>query len=107
MTDSLDPEAAGRYLEGRFGRPYLYEPECESTQTALLEGDYPEGAVCVTDHQTAGRGRLGRQWVEPAGTSVLVSVVLHPPAGRRPQELSLVAGIATAKAVEGATGRRA
>ncbi len=104
MTDSLDPEAAGRHIKGRFGRPYLYEPECESTQAALLEGGHPEGAVSVTDHQTAGRGRLGRQWVEPAGTSVLVSVVLHPPAGRRPQELSLVAGIATAEAVEGATG---
>lgn len=104
MTESLDPKAAGRHLKGRFGKPYLYEPECESTQAALLDGSHPEGAVSVTDHQTAGRGRLGRQWVEPAGTSVLVSVVLHPPAGRRPQELSLVAGIAAAEAVEGATG---
>ncbi len=104
MTDSLDAEAAERHLEGRFGRPYLYGPECESTQAALLDGDYPEGAVCVTDHQTAGRGRLGRRWVEPAGTSVLVSVLLSPPAGRRAQELSLVAGLATAEAVERATG---
>lgn len=104
MTDSLDPEAVGRHLKGRFGKPYLYEPECESTQTLLLDGDYPEGAAAATDHQTAGRGRLGRHWVEAPGTSVLVSVVFHPPAERRPQELSLVAGIAAAEAVEGATG---
>ncbi len=102
--DTLAPEAVGRHVKGRFGKPYLYESECESTQAALLDGDLPEGAVCVTDHQTAGRGRLGRHWVEAAGTSVLVSVVLHPPPGRRAQELSLVAGIAAAEAVEGATG---
>ncbi len=104
MIGSLESEAVGRHLKGRFGKPYLYEPECESTQAALLDGDFPEGAVCATDHQTAGRGRLGRQWVEAAGTSVLASVVLHPPPGRRAQELSLVTGIAAAQAVEAATG---
>ena len=103
-VDTLAPEAVGRHLKGRFGKPYVYEPECESTQLLLLGSELPEGAVAVTDHQTAGRGRLGRHWVEAAGTSVLVSVVLHPPPGGRPQELSLVAGIAAAEAVEGATG---
>ena len=64
----------------------------------------PEGAIATTDHQTAGRGRLGRSWVEAPGTSVLVSVLLRPPAERRAQELSLVAAVAVALAVEDATG---
>ena len=59
--------------------------------------------MATTDHQTAGRGRLGRTWEEAPGTAVLVSVLLRPPAGRRAQELSLVAAIATAEAVEAAT----
>jgi len=32
----------------------------------------------VTDHQTAGRGRLGRTWDAPPGTNLLVSVLLRP-----------------------------
>jgi BirA family biotin operon repressor/biotin-[acetyl-CoA-carboxylase] ligase len=85
------------------GSPRRHEAECESTQ-ALLSADDPEGAIATTDHQTAGRGRLGRSWVEAPGTSVMVSVLLRPPAERRAQELSLVAAVAVALAVEDATG---
>jgi BirA family biotin operon repressor/biotin-[acetyl-CoA-carboxylase] ligase len=86
------------------GEPRLYEPECESTQLLLFDSDLPEGAVAVTDHQTGGRGRLGRTWEEAPGTAVLCSVLLRPPADRRPPELSLVAAVAVAEAVEGTTG---
>ncbi len=100
MTDTLAPDAVAPHLSGRFGTPYLYEPECESTQQLLIGSGLPEGAVAATDHQTDGRGRLGRTWVEPAGSSVLVSVLLRPPAKRRLPELSLVAALAVAEAVE-------
>ncbi|MGI9112511.1 MAG: biotin--[acetyl-CoA-carboxylase] ligase [Gaiellaceae bacterium] len=66
--------------------------------------DDPEGAIATTDHQTAGRGRLGRSWVEAPGTSMMVSVLLRPPPERRAQELSLVAAVAVALAIEDATG---
>ena len=85
------------------GTPRRHKPECESTQL-LLGPDDPEGAIATTDHQTAGRGRLGRQWVEAPGTSVLVSVLLRPPPERRAAELTLVAGVATAVVAERATG---
>ena len=101
---TLTHEGVSSYLTGRFGTPYLYEPECESTQLLLLGSGLPEGAVAATDHQTGGKGRHGRRWVEPAGSSVLVSVVLHPPLERHLPELSLVAALATAEAVEVATG---
>ncbi len=100
MTDMLSSEAVELHLRGRFGKPYLYEPECESTQQLLVDSGLPEGAVAATDHQTGGRGRLGRTWEEPAGSSVLVSVLLHPPAERRLPELSLVAALAVAESVE-------
>jgi BirA family biotin operon repressor/biotin-[acetyl-CoA-carboxylase] ligase len=90
-------------LGGRFGRPYLYEEECESTQL-LLVGSSPEGAVAVCEVQTAGRGRLGRTWEAPPGTALLCSIALHPPAGRDAPELTLVGAVAAAEAVEGATG---
>lgn len=103
MTDALTPEAVAPRLGGRFGTPYLYEAECESTQLLLLGSGLPEGAVAATDHQTAGRGRMGRSWIAPPGAALLISVMLHPPGERHLPELSLVAALATAEAVEAAT----
>ena len=85
------------------GEPRIHLAECESTQL-LLGPDDPEGAIATTDHQTAGRGRLGRRWLEAPGTSVIVSVLLRPPAERRAPELSLVAALAVARTLDEATG---
>lgn len=38
----------------------------------------PAGLVVVADHQTAGRGRLGRSWSDEPGSSLLVSILLRP-----------------------------
>jgi BirA family biotin operon repressor/biotin-[acetyl-CoA-carboxylase] ligase len=102
--ESLSAESVAPHLRGRFGKPYLYEPECESTQLLLLGSGLPEGAVAATDYQTGGKGRHGRRWVAPPGSSILVSVLLRPPADRRLPELSLVAALAAAEAIEAATG---
>lgn len=104
MSASLAWENVAPHVRGRFGKPYHYEPECQSTQLLLLGSGLAEGATAATDHQTGGKGRHGRQWVAPAGTSVLASVMLHPPAERHLPELSLVAALAAAEAIEGATG---
>ncbi len=101
--DSLAPEVVEPLMAGRFGRPYLYEESCDSTQQ-LLRDDLAEGAVAVCDVQTHGRGRQGRDWEAPPGTAILCSVVLQIPPGRRAPELSLVAGLAVAEAVEHALG---
>lgn len=102
--DSLSPGNVEPLLRGRFGRPYAYFERCESTQRELA-ADAPEGAVAVAEEQTAGRGRLGRKWLAPARTSVLVSVNLRPDiATPRLPELSLVAGAAVAGAIAAVTG---
>jgi BirA family transcriptional regulator, biotin operon repressor / biotin---[acetyl-CoA-carboxylase] ligase len=104
--DSLSPDIVEPLLRGRFGRPYRYFERCESTQRELA-ADAPEGAVAVAEEQTAGRGRLGRPWHAPAGTSVLVSVNLRPSVVvPRLPELSVVAGLAAAEAIERETGLR-
>jgi BirA family transcriptional regulator, biotin operon repressor / biotin---[acetyl-CoA-carboxylase] ligase len=99
MSGSLRPEAVVPRLRGRFGRPYLFVERCASTQRLLAENE-PEGAVAVADEQTEGRGRLGRSWVAPAGTSLLCSILLRPAVDpARLPELSLVAGRACAEAI--------
>ena len=55
---SLAPAFAEPLLRGRFGRPYFYLEQCETTQR-LLDAAQPEGAVAVCEEQTAGRGRHG------------------------------------------------
>jgi BirA family biotin operon repressor/biotin-[acetyl-CoA-carboxylase] ligase len=105
MPDLLAPDAVAPLLRGRFGRGvYRYAERCPSTQR-LLEEDDPEGSVAVTEEQTEGRGRLGREWHAPPWTSVLVSVQLRPlvETARLP-ELSLVAGAAVAESVAALTG---
>jgi BirA family biotin operon repressor/biotin-[acetyl-CoA-carboxylase] ligase len=103
-TAALTPEIVEPLLRGRFGRPYVYFEQIDSTQRALPV-DAPEGAVAVAEEQTAGRGRLGRSWYAPPRTSVLVSINLRPQIdSARLPELSLVAGAAAAEAIAAETG---
>lgn len=91
-------------LRGRFGRDFRFLARCPSTQRSLAP-DAREGALAVTEHQTSGRGRLGREWVAPPATSILCSIVLRPPVeGARLPELSVVAGHACAEAIREVTG---
>ncbi len=81
---------------------------CGSTNTELVAraDGLPDFAVLVTDDQTDGRGRLGRQWVAPAGQAIAISVLLRPtlPAGE-PLGLEhfgwlpLIAGLAMTQAI--------
>jgi BirA family transcriptional regulator, biotin operon repressor / biotin---[acetyl-CoA-carboxylase] ligase len=83
------------------GSPRRHVEETESTQLLVGPGD-PEGTIATADHQTDGRGRRGRSWVESPATSVLVSILLRPPPERPAPQLSLVGGLAAAMAVEDA-----
>jgi len=104
MTDSLSPEAVEPLLRGRFGRPYEHVVSTPSTQL-LLPPEAPEGALVTADEQTAGRGRLGRRWLAPAGTSLLCSLQLRPTlASERLPELTGVAAHACAEAIAALTG---
>jgi BirA family biotin operon repressor/biotin-[acetyl-CoA-carboxylase] ligase len=68
--------------------------EVDSTNRQLLERarrGAPAGLVLVADHQTAGRGRLGRVWEAPPGSSLLVSVLLRPNVSLHDAHLSTTA----------------
>lgn len=57
-------------------------PEVSSTNTVALEAAKQgarEGLVIAASHQTAGRGKPGRQWISPAGRNLLCSILLRPP----------------------------
>jgi BirA family biotin operon repressor/biotin-[acetyl-CoA-carboxylase] ligase len=64
------------------------------------------GAVLVTDYQSAGRGRLGRTWTAPPGTSIAMSVLVKPAGIESPRWtwVPLLAGIAVADGVRAVAG---
>lgn len=63
------------------GRNIVYYPETDSTNLRIRElGDAgaPHGTLAVADMQTAGRGRRGRTWESPPGSSIYMSILLRP-----------------------------
>jgi BirA family biotin operon repressor/biotin-[acetyl-CoA-carboxylase] ligase len=103
-VSDLDARAVLSLLRGRLGKPYRYVESCPSTQR-LLDEDDPEGTTVAADHQTEGRGRLGRTWIDAPGRAILISVLLRPPAPTTLwPELSLIAGTAVAAALHAETG---
>jgi BirA family biotin operon repressor/biotin-[acetyl-CoA-carboxylase] ligase len=65
----------------------------------------PEGLVAVADHQSAGRGRRGRTWSAPPGSSLLVSVLLRPRIdAERVHVLTMAAAVALRAAVQDVAG---
>jgi BirA family biotin operon repressor/biotin-[acetyl-CoA-carboxylase] ligase len=79
-----------------------------ASSNALAAARPADRRVVVVDHQTAGRGRLDRTWVTPAGTALTFSAVVDPalPDPRWPL-LPLAAGVAVAAAVRRAGVRAA
>lgn len=88
------------------GRRLVYCTSAPSTQDiarAEAQAGTPEGTAVLAEEQTAGRGRLGRSWVSPAGTNLYLTLVMRPPAESL-RWLSMVTPLAVAEAVEGTTG---
>lgn len=79
--DSLTAAAVQAGLQTTaLGRALLCVPETDSTNT-LLKRSYPtapHGFTVIAEHQTAGRGRLGRSFSSPPGGGLYMSILLRP-----------------------------
>lgn len=91
MSDLLDLRPGTRWL----GRPHEHVAELASTNDRALawaRAGAPHGAMVSADHQTAGRGRLGRAWASPAAGDLYVSLILRPSRGPALGALALAVG---------------
>lgn len=110
MSDAPPPEIvaaldAARGRLRRFGQPLYYFHDIGSTNdfaATLAEHGAPEGATVIASSQTAGRGRLGRDWFSPPGAGLYVSVVCRD--GAAVPFLTLAGGVAVADGIRIATG---
>ncbi len=85
-----------------------YEHTLTSTNLVLKDmarQGAPHGSLCLCETQTAGRGRMDRQWSSPAGQGVWLSVLLRP--ALKPEDAPLITfccALAMTKAVREVTG---
>lgn len=106
VQSALSTRVLGRTLR------VLYETSSTNTiAVALAQGGAPDGTVVVAESQTAGRGRLGRQWYSPPGTNLYCSIILRtaPTPDRLAQWLSwvpLISAVATTHAVQSVSALR-
>lgn len=115
MSESDIPQSAESIARGLntslLARSIIYRERIDSTNNlarALAETGAPEGTVVIADVQTAGRGRLGRTWLAPPRSSVLMSLILRP--NLAPPELGLVtmaASLGARAAIQTETGLQA
>lgn len=103
--DLLDPTQIRRDLSAAASawltRLEIY-PVLDSTNNYLLakaEKDWPSGAVCLTEQQQAGRGRLGRAWLSSFAGSLAGSLLWRFSSAAVLSGLSLATGIAVARAL--------
>jgi BirA family transcriptional regulator, biotin operon repressor / biotin---[acetyl-CoA-carboxylase] ligase len=79
-----------------------------ATAVALAEAGSPEWTLVSAAHQTEGRGRLGREWVDAPGHALMFSFVLRPDLPPvRAGVLSLLAGACMVTAIRDVAGRQA
>ena len=109
IPPDITPEVIRSGLCSRvIGRVLEVFPEIGSTNDRAMaagHGGAAEGFCVLADRQTAGRGRLGRAWVSPAGVGLYTSILLRPkgPLSSLPL-LTLVAGLAVADAIQEVAG---
>jgi BirA family biotin operon repressor/biotin-[acetyl-CoA-carboxylase] ligase len=90
---------------GLFGDPVVFFSETGSTNdvaASLAERGAPEGTTVIALAQSAGRGRLGREWISPAGAGLYVSVLCRN--RRAAPFVTLAGGVAVAEGIRVATG---
>ena len=104
LPDVLDPLIKGTIFCGHIHHFFrVGSTNVEAMQAA--QQDEPEGTVFCAEEQTAGHGRGGHDWHSERSVGVYLSLVLRPRlAPADVLALSLLAGLATAAAVEEVTG---
>jgi BirA family transcriptional regulator, biotin operon repressor / biotin---[acetyl-CoA-carboxylase] ligase len=98
MRDLSGPRILNELTGTRFGHVEVHA-EIDSTQTLLVSEGGRDGRVVIADHQTAGRGRQGRGWLDVPGAMLMFSVLLEGIPPDKASLTSLASGVAVARAI--------
>lgn len=92
------------------GRDLIYAEQMESTSSYLRQRDSEEvqhGLLCLTDHQTRGRGQHERSWTSQAGKNLTFTLAFKPQKAERLHVLTLACALAIAEHTEKTISRQA
>ncbi len=101
----LDPEILEAQLRAcSVGHTVEYHASVPSTmppaRRLAIDPETKPGAIVIAEEQTAGRGRLSRDWEAPYGDALLLTVLLKPPLlPSDPAQLPMIAGISIVEAI--------
>jgi len=103
VRSALRTHTIGRHIE-------VYA-EIDSTNTRAVHlgrDGAPDGTLVLAELQTHGRGRLDRRWHAPAGSSLLMSLLLRPRLlPRQAQRLTMICSLAAVEGIRTVTGLEA
>lgn len=103
MQDLSGPRILKGLVGTRFRNVEVHS-SIDSTQTLLVTEGGRDGRVVVADHQTAGRGRAGRSWLDVPGAMLMFSSLIRDIPAERAGLVSLQAGVAVARAIREVSG---
>lgn len=109
VPDILAPDMLRQRLKGSlFGKHIYHFFKTDSTNRVALELGHsgePEGAVVLSEEQTAGKGRAGRTWQSDRAAGIYVTLLLRPQlAPVQAPLLTMMAGLSARAAIEAQTG---
>lgn len=108
LTSAVDTLSAARLkmhlATKRYGHSYFHFDELTTTQAIAHEqvrAGAVDGTVIVAEHQTAGKGRMLREWSSASGKGIWMTLLIRPeiPPHQAPQ-FTLVAAVAVVNAMK-------
>ncbi len=104
----IDADRVGQRV-ALHGLDWCYRDETGSTNADVLQhyGEFRREVVAVSEAQSAGRGRRGRDWHSPHARNIYCTVgLLKSLPANRQGLLSIVTGLALCRAIEASTAAR-
>jgi BirA family biotin operon repressor/biotin-[acetyl-CoA-carboxylase] ligase len=105
----LSADVLARGLGTRvLARRVVYHKRVGSTNDIakqLADAGEPEGTLVIADEQSGGRGRVGRTWIAPARSSILMSLILRPAlAPHQLARVTMAIALGACEGIRAATG---
>lgn len=72
IEENLDTDFIGRNIH------YFESLSSTNIKAKEIAMEMPEGTIIISEEQTRGKGRLGRDWTSPKGKGIWMSIILKP-----------------------------
>lgn len=105
VPDKVDMGQLQQFLTTeRYGRQMHYYDTVDSTQLVaheLVRSGAPDGTVVIAEHQSAGRGRMMREWESSEGKGIWMTVIIRPNvAPHQAPQFTLVTAVSIVQAMK-------